>query len=135
MPGVQATTKYIHSTALISAWSQSSGAVRKSRWTSWAPNPNKPTVSVHVKQCFNSTQCMGSASLVGSAGYLRQLRLGWLFASNVVCLSVLHSAVCLSVLHSAVCLSVLHSAVCLSVLHSAVCLSTRHKCSNFLLVC
>ena len=32
---------------------QSSGAVRKSRWTSWAPVPNKPTVSVDVKQHFN----------------------------------------------------------------------------------
>ena len=29
---------------------QSSGAVCKSRWTSWAPVPNKPTVSVDVKQ-------------------------------------------------------------------------------------
>ena len=28
---------------------QSSGAVWKSRWTSWAPVPNKPTVSVDVK--------------------------------------------------------------------------------------
>ena len=32
---------------------QSSGAVWKSRWTSWAPVPNKPTVSVDVKQHFN----------------------------------------------------------------------------------
>ena len=29
---------------------QSSGAVWKSRWTSWAPVPNKPTVSVDVNQ-------------------------------------------------------------------------------------
>ena len=29
---------------------QSSGAVWKSRWPSWAPVPNKPTVSVDVKQ-------------------------------------------------------------------------------------
>ena len=29
---------------------QSSGAVSKSRWTSWAPVSNKPTVSVDVKQ-------------------------------------------------------------------------------------
>ena len=29
---------------------QNSGAVRKSRWPSWAPVPNKPTVSVDVKQ-------------------------------------------------------------------------------------
>ena len=29
---------------------QSSGAVWKSRWPSWAPIPNKPTVSVDVKQ-------------------------------------------------------------------------------------
>ena len=33
---------------------QSSGAVWKSRWTSWAPDPNKPTVSVDVKQHFNN---------------------------------------------------------------------------------
>ena len=33
---------------------QSSGAVRTSRWTSWAPVPNKPTVSVDVKQYFNN---------------------------------------------------------------------------------
>ena len=32
---------------------QSSGAVRRSRWTSWAPVPSKPTVSVDVKQHFN----------------------------------------------------------------------------------
>ena len=31
---------------------QSSGAVWKSRWTSWAPVPNEPTVSVDVKQHF-----------------------------------------------------------------------------------
>ena len=31
---------------------QSSGAVSKSRWPSWVPVPNKPTVSVHVKQRF-----------------------------------------------------------------------------------
>ena len=29
---------------------QSSGAVRKSSWTSWAPVPNTPTVSVDVTQ-------------------------------------------------------------------------------------
>ena len=33
--------------------SQCSGAVWKSRWTSWAPVPNKPMVSVDVKQHFN----------------------------------------------------------------------------------
>ena len=32
---------------------QSSGGVWKSRWTSWAPVPNKPTVSVEVKQHFS----------------------------------------------------------------------------------
>jgi len=34
--------------------SQSSGGVWKSRWTSWAPIPSKPTVSVDVKQHFNN---------------------------------------------------------------------------------
>ena len=33
---------------------QSSGAVCTSRWTSWAPAPNKPTVSVDVKQHFSN---------------------------------------------------------------------------------
>ena len=33
---------------------QSSGAVWKSKWPSWAPVPNKPTVSVDVKQHFNN---------------------------------------------------------------------------------
>ena len=32
---------------------QSSGGVWKSRWTSWGPVPNKPTVSVDVKQHLN----------------------------------------------------------------------------------
>ena len=32
----------------------SSRAVWKSRWPSWAPVPNKPTVSVDVKQHFNN---------------------------------------------------------------------------------
>ena len=36
--------------------SQSSGAVWKSRWPSWAPVPNKPTVSVDVKQHFNNNK-------------------------------------------------------------------------------
>ena len=40
--------------------SQSSGAVWKSRWPSWAPFPNRPTVSVDVKQ--HSTKIMGSGS-------------------------------------------------------------------------
>ena len=30
--------------------------VWESRWTSWAPVPNKPTVSVDVKQHFNQLQ-------------------------------------------------------------------------------
>ena len=34
---------------------QSSGAVWKSRWPSWDPVPNKPTVSVHVKQHSTTT--------------------------------------------------------------------------------
>ena len=36
--------------ALIHEPMQSSGAVSKSKWLSWAPVPNKPTVSVDVKQ-------------------------------------------------------------------------------------
>ena len=35
---------------------QSSGAVWKSRWPSWAPVPNKPTVSVDVKQHSTNPQ-------------------------------------------------------------------------------
>ena len=34
---------------------QSSGAVWKSRWPSWAPVPNKPTVSVDVKKRLSSS--------------------------------------------------------------------------------
>ena len=34
--------------------SQSSGAVRKSRWPSWAPVPDKPAFSVDVKQHLNN---------------------------------------------------------------------------------
>ena len=41
-------------TELRSCVRQSSGAVWKSRWTSWAQVPNKPTVSVDVKQHFNN---------------------------------------------------------------------------------
>ena len=33
-----------------SFWTHRSGAVWKSRWPPWAPVPNKPTVSVDVKQ-------------------------------------------------------------------------------------
>ena len=44
-------------TGLTGCWwgctCQSSGAVSKSRWTSRAPVPNKPKVSVDVKQHFN----------------------------------------------------------------------------------
>ena len=43
-------------TKTVRIWSenQSSGAVWKSRWTSWAPVPNKPTVSMDVKQHFSN---------------------------------------------------------------------------------
>ena len=43
---------------------QSSGAVSKSRWPSWAPVPNKPTVSVDVKQ--HSTKSGGGGGGGGS---------------------------------------------------------------------
>ena len=40
---------------------QSSGAMWKSRWPSWAPVPNKPTVSVDVKQhSANWTSVLGA---------------------------------------------------------------------------
>ena len=39
---------------------QSTGSVWKSRWTSWAPVPNKPTVSVDVKQHWTWTQSSGA---------------------------------------------------------------------------
>ena len=50
--GTNPNTEYLPGTGdtLIN---QSSGAVWKSRWPSWAPVPNKPTVSVDVKQHFN----------------------------------------------------------------------------------
>ena len=36
----------------------------KSRWPSWAPVPNKPTVSVDVKQHSITTKCIGSFSVL-----------------------------------------------------------------------
>ena len=45
---------------------QTSGAVWKLRWPGWAPVPNKPTVSVDVKQLFN----FNNLQPAGSAGYL-----------------------------------------------------------------
>ena len=48
---------------------QSSGAVWKTRWTSWAPVPNKPTVSVDVKQHFNVCEHVAvSATSYGFCG-------------------------------------------------------------------
>ena len=48
---------------------QSSGAVWESRWTSWAPALNKPTVSVDVKQHFNNNPPrLLSASVPAEAG-------------------------------------------------------------------
>ena len=44
---------YTHS---VDTKRSSSGAVWKSRWTSWAPVSNKPTVSVDVKQHFSQLQ-------------------------------------------------------------------------------
>ena len=43
---------------------QTSGAVWKSRWPSWAPVPNKPTVSVDVKQHFNINQVTQTSGAV-----------------------------------------------------------------------
>ena len=45
---------YIRLFRWFSGINQSLGAVWKSRWSSWAPVPNKPTVSVDVKQHFNN---------------------------------------------------------------------------------
>ena len=47
--------------------SHSSGAVWKSRWPSWALVPNKPTVSVDVKQHFNQS-CFRSFTSKKSGG-------------------------------------------------------------------
>ena len=44
-----------HHVYLLNWFHQSPGAVWKSRWPSWAPVPNKPLVSVDVKQHFNFT--------------------------------------------------------------------------------
>ena len=62
--------------SIIRLWfyslSQSSGAVWKSRWPSWVPVPNKPTVSVDVKQLsaknqFKSSRCWEPVAVNGSA--------------------------------------------------------------------
>ena len=55
--------KYVVSEMKLRA--QSSGAVWKSKWQSWAPVPNKPTVSVDVKQHFNNEIKSLSSQLVG----------------------------------------------------------------------
>ena len=54
---------------------QSSGAVWKSRWTSWAPVPDKPTVSVDVKQHFSFSVALPSLSLGKALALLGQLGL------------------------------------------------------------
>ena len=38
----------------------------KSRWTSWAPVPNKPTVSVDVKQHFYRSSVKVEVAVLGS---------------------------------------------------------------------
>ena len=43
---------------------QSSGAVWKSRWTSWAPVPNKPAGCVDVKQHFNQRRKLEALMLL-----------------------------------------------------------------------
>ena len=43
-----------HPWPMVASIAQNPGAVWKSRWTSWAPVPVKPTVSVDVKQHFNN---------------------------------------------------------------------------------
>ena len=43
----------INVSAAIGNTSELRSRVWKSKWTSWAPVPNKPTVSVDVKQHFN----------------------------------------------------------------------------------
>ena len=53
------TYKYIHThthtrNTHTHTHTQSSGAVWKSKWPSWVPVPNKPTVSVDVKQHFSN---------------------------------------------------------------------------------
>ena len=40
----------------------------KSKWTSWAPVPNKPTVSVHVKQHFKNNAAIRAQELCESRG-------------------------------------------------------------------
>ena len=36
----------------------------KSSWTSWAPVPNKPTVSVDVKQHFSNNLSLGNRGVL-----------------------------------------------------------------------
>ena len=65
--------------------SQRPGAAWKSRWPSWAPIPNKPTVSVHVKKYTTnvgqSHVCMNVLGLGGGGGgglsCILQKRLWW----------------------------------------------------------
>ena len=52
---------------------QSSGAVWKSRWTSWAPVPNKPTVSVDVKQHFIIIRISYTHTLTTAVGNIESI--------------------------------------------------------------
>ena len=55
-----APTKATLSAASLLPSDQSSGAVWESRWPSWAPVPNKPTVSVDVKQHLTAYRPKGT---------------------------------------------------------------------------
>ena len=91
-------------------WVESSGAVWKSRWTSWAPVPNKLTVSVDVKRHSTINEFLIFLLLLSftmSARYLRtlnpiQVKFGFTFLFRF-CLPqsvFLYSAKCLTITFS-----------------------------------
>ena len=65
---------------LHSPQTHNSGAVWKSRWTSWAPVPNKPTISVDVKQHFDSNKNILKFSMSRPGVWPRGKALGWRWA-------------------------------------------------------
>ena len=108
----------------------SSGARWKSRWTSWAPVPNKLTVSVDVKQHFNNNDriaCivlsvrLGTCSCPTNSSPPSEGYVDIHFHSHCRCRCI-WSLLCSAILHSRA--DSLHS--CCVWLYVSECISLRH---------
>ena len=74
---------------------QSSGDVWKSRWPSWAPVPNKPTVSVDVKQHSTTTTTTTTITTTSSlAGLIWIYRKLCIFSENTTGTKLTSKPVC-----------------------------------------